>query len=135
MRLQAQRAALVLMALALVGGSTTGCLGFSLSEEAKPRTAEEHFIVAVQEYRLLADQATEWLAGVTDAANAGDTTAAQYRDTAVKIAQLLDAGDIAIRIGAAAIADADGEGLEKQVAILENITQTLATLAFATVGS
>jgi len=135
MRARAQRAVLMLAALALVGGMSTGCLGFSLSEEAKPRTSEEHFLVAVQEYRLLADQATEWLAGVTTAAQAGDTSAAQYRETALKIAEALDIGEAAIRVGAQAIVNADGEGLEKQANILENVTQTLAALAFATAGS
>ncbi len=124
----------LLLAFALVG-SSVGCLGKSLSEEAKPQTPEEHFIVAVQEYRLLADQATEWLAGITVAAQAGDQAAAQYRDVAVEIGKVLALGNLAVQEGASALANADGVGLEKAASTLEGLTQRLATYAFLTAGS
>lgn len=125
-------APVLLLVFGLAGA--TGCLSKSLSDEAKPRTPAEHWLVAVQEYRLLADQATAWVEGLTQAAEAGDPTAAQYAEAAIRVGRYLDQGNSTIQLASAAIAAGDFSSLDGYADTLDHLIGELQKQAFMSAG-
>lgn len=81
-----------------------GLLGTRLSEEAKPQTAAAAFVVTVAEFNLVATEATIWLDGVVQAAEAGDTEGQRYLPTARAVGRLITTGKSLIDQAQAAFA-------------------------------
>ena len=90
---------MTLALLGLVFGSSSCALTSQLTEDAKPQTIPERFLVGAAEFNRIANEANIWLDGVLDQAALGDVSAAKYIPIVERVSNLISEGNRIIQDG------------------------------------